>query len=772
MLKNRRSKIILKISTFILTLIPIFFIISSIIANNHSEIITIYHTNDMHSRLESKYTPDGKLVQIGADILKTVKDSTPNSILIDAGDCTQGTLLGSHSRGNDIINLMNLAGYDIMIPGNHEFDYGIDSLKENIKSANFPIISANLLNNDKSPFLKSDKSNGCNIIKNINNKKIGFFALTTSTTKYQTNPDNIEGIVFEDELITAKKQVQYLKNQKVDAIVGITHIGNTESIIKEIPDIDIMIDGHSHEEYTKTLGKTVIQQTGSLSKKLGKIEIQFGPKGISKINPQIIDAENLLNPSNNLIIQYMPNYDIEKFCQEKLNNINRTYNTVAGKITTTLYGGDYEKISINRLQDTNLGNLIGDSLIFEARELLKKYNINDKIDIVSIQNGGGIRTSILGGVVSYGDVLNVSPFDNNIIIKEVTPKNIYQILENGVKSIYFKDNILQGTDGAFPNVGGMRFEFDINEKPTKFNEEKNKIISHGNRVKKVVLINKDGTDKKILDRNDDKTKIALASNNFTTSGGDQYIMIKDLKSIHENESILHDVILNYIKHITINHSSSVNYYSKDSRCKIINEEDMFGNFDATIVIKDDSVILNNKLVKIKIDDNTPFETVSDSNGIVKIQNLSPGSHDISIKCGEFIANFYVNNKIGITSPNVILINETQKNIKDVINIIGDIRNQPYQNINLYISFARKSYNLLSDYEKSQIYNYNTLLLYEKNSNSKSVYDIKKEKITLILNNKLYIYSFIIFTVLIAWYTTSKIYKKLLFSGNYKDIFYK
>ena len=253
----------------------------------------------------------------------------------------------------------------------------------------------------------------------------------------------------------------------------------------------------------------------------------------------------------------------------------------------------------------------------------------------------------------------------------------------------------------------------------------------------------------MLDRNDTKTKIALASNNFTTSGGDQYIMIKDLKSICENGNILQDVVLHYIKHITINHSSSVNYYSKNSRCKIINEENMFKSFDATIFIKNNSVILNNKIVKVQVDDNNYFETFSDNNGIIKIENLEPGAHDISIKCEEFISDFYVNNKIGITSPDIILINETQKNIKDVSNIISDIRNQPFQNINLYISFARKLYNSLSEYEKSQIYNYNTLLLYEKNLNSKSIHNIKKEKIALIINNRLYVYSFIIFVVMIS-----------------------
>ena len=156
-------------------------------AEGEENVITIYHTNDMHGQVGSTYT-NGVLSQIGLDYIKTAKEKTNNSILIDAGDATQGTPMGKFSKGLDIVELMNATGYDLMTLGNHEFDYGKDAVLEIAKSAKFPVVSANTLYNGD-VFLKDiNNNNGCNFIKEINGKKIGFFGITTSkawTTAYQ-----------------------------------------------------------------------------------------------------------------------------------------------------------------------------------------------------------------------------------------------------------------------------------------------------------------------------------------------------------------------------------------------------------------------------------------------------------------------------------------------------------------------------------------------------------------------------------------------------------
>ena len=69
--------------------------------------IVLYHTNDIHGKINSEYGPNGKLMQIGMDVLKTVKSQTENALLVDAGDATQGTVLAKYSKGSDMIKMMN-----------------------------------------------------------------------------------------------------------------------------------------------------------------------------------------------------------------------------------------------------------------------------------------------------------------------------------------------------------------------------------------------------------------------------------------------------------------------------------------------------------------------------------------------------------------------------------------------------------------------------------------------------------------------------------------
>ena len=101
--------------------------------------ITIFTTNDMHGSL----IDDGEKV-IGIVRAAEIKASTPDSVLVDAGDATQGASFASISRGADVISAMNAAGYDLMAAGNHEFDYGADVLGDNADRADFPILAANV----------------------------------------------------------------------------------------------------------------------------------------------------------------------------------------------------------------------------------------------------------------------------------------------------------------------------------------------------------------------------------------------------------------------------------------------------------------------------------------------------------------------------------------------------------------------------------------------------------------------------------------------------
>lgn len=147
-------------------------------AQENSGNVTIYHTNDMHG-----YVTESENV-IGLAKIAALKASNDHSILVDAGDATQGLPIASLSKGADIIRLMNVASYDVMVAGNHEFDFGIDVLKQNVAAANFPILGANVYYNE-SPLLQDQT-----IIEKAG-YRIGFFGISTTQTASSTNPEGM-----------------------------------------------------------------------------------------------------------------------------------------------------------------------------------------------------------------------------------------------------------------------------------------------------------------------------------------------------------------------------------------------------------------------------------------------------------------------------------------------------------------------------------------------------------------------------------------------------
>ncbi len=232
--------------------------------------VVIYHTNDTHGYLSG----DGESI-VGIDTVAGLKESTPGSILVDAGDATQGLPLASLTKGADVIELMNLAGYDLMTAGNHEFDFGTEQFLSNVALADFPILAANIYREGQ-PLLQDvqEGNNGCHTVIQRDGVKIGFFGLTTVETATSTNPAGIADLEFEDEVETAKKEINELEAEDVDVIIAVCHLGNTdasctsvdlaEAMTGEYQDkIDVIIDGHSHTVENDETNGILIVQTGS-----------------------------------------------------------------------------------------------------------------------------------------------------------------------------------------------------------------------------------------------------------------------------------------------------------------------------------------------------------------------------------------------------------------------------------------------------------------------------------------------------------------------------
>lgn len=670
--------------------------------------ITIFHTNDMHSRVLDAYK-NNVLTQIGSDYVSAIKKSVPNSLLIDAGDATQGLPFATLTKGADVINLMNSAGYDGMVLGNHEFDYGQDNTLANAKLANFPVISANTIKNGK-PFLDGiNGNNGCDFIKTVNGLKVGFFGITTQETSYKTNPANIVGITFQDPIATAKTEVAKLKSEGASVIIAIAHIGDDPSsspissdIAKNVDGITAIIDGHSHTLENTVVNNTLIVQTVCYSANLGRLDIKVASDG------KVTASENMISAAD--ATKYTPDSTVSALAAQINAKQQKLFATKIGHTSTALWAGTVNDQSVARIGETNLGDLVADAMKDSASSQVQGTEFQN-LPIVSLENGGGVRDSIPEGDITQGQISTVLPFGNILSLKEVTPAILYQVIENGVCHIVSQDQttgVLTGADGRFPQVAGIRFEYD----PTK---------PSLNRVNKIYLLNADGSDKQLLDKNDTTTKIVLVSNDYEVSGGDGYTMLGSLKNIGEGAS-LDGIVAKYITNLTQNGNGTFSYPIVQGRSKVVSSY-VYKPYTATItLVGSDSKNVPNAKVLYSIDKGNVLSGTTDANGVLKISNIPSGSHTVNILTSGAAADAYISDLIGSGTATPVTANLQTSNsyaAEKVTDIINKISNKVSPADTTAIAAARSAYNLLTPEQRNLVTNYAKLTDAEKAVNPTS-----------------------------------------------------
>jgi 5'-nucleotidase len=254
--------------------------------------LTLLHTNDVHSRIEpvspesanQRSAGKGGFLRVAAYIGQ-VKKETPDVLVFDCGDFSQGTPYYNLFKGDVEIQLMNAIGYDAGTIGNHEFDFGLDNMARLFNMANFPIVCANydvkgtVLEKLVKPYI---------IIKR-NGFKIGVLGLGTKLSG-MVQSFNYEGVLYMDPYEAANKAAAALKKKGCDLVVCLSHLGFQGGakdpvcdveLAKNTRNIDIILGGHSHtfiEEpviHKNQEGKDVyITQMGNSGIFVGRVDIR------------------------------------------------------------------------------------------------------------------------------------------------------------------------------------------------------------------------------------------------------------------------------------------------------------------------------------------------------------------------------------------------------------------------------------------------------------------------------------------------------------------
>lgn len=525
---------------------------TTLAAHQRTFTLTILHNNDGESQLLNA----GSGIEDfgGVARFKTLVDNLRAAALAPTGQRGNGTGVILLSSGDNFLagpefnasldkgvpfydsTAIKLIGYDAMAIGNHEFDFGPDVLADFIEGTDgtIPFITANL-DFSGEPELQALVDHGIimdsTIIKE-NGKRIGIVGLTTPDITFISSPRNVVPDPALAEI--AQAQIDRLTGRGVDIIVLISHLQSVDediALATQLTDLDIMIAGGGDEvlandddllvpgdqvfaEYplyaTGADGTSIpVVTTAGDYKYVGRLIVEFdgngnllavddasGPVRVAGgSNPDAVAADPTMQA---LVVDPVAAY------------LADLANNVIGTSEVALEGRRDPGI---RTEETNLGNLMADSLFWQATLLADDFGV--AAPDVAIQNGGGIRNNNLipAGDITELTTFDIAPFPNFVtIVPDISREQFKEIMENAVSQVEF-------ASGRFAHVSGMSMVYDPNGTPQELDDDGN-VVTPGTRVLEITL--DDGTAIVSGGSVVPGDALSVATIDFLARGGDQY----------------------------------------------------------------------------------------------------------------------------------------------------------------------------------------------------------------------------------------------------------
>ena len=497
--------------------------------------LVVLFTSDVHCGIDSGWG------YAGLYAVKEALSRDNHVLLVDDGDAVQGEPIGTMTTGEAIIDIMNTVGYDVAIPGNHEFDYGMDRFLSLAEKAQFPYISCNFNKEGQQVFPSY-------VVKELDGVKIAFVGLTTPTTLRTSTPryfmndqgEFIYGFLQDEDgqavYSAVQKAVDDARAEGASYVILMAHLGDEDEtspwrydqVIAATTGIDAVLDGHSHDtEQVVALnrdGNPVVRSAcGTKLAHIGALTITTDGKISSELYSWDfpLNATTLFgldNPAAQAVAAASGVLD------EKLSE-------VVAKTAVNLYINDPtvktedgKPIRIVRRTETNLGDLCADAYLDQS----------SGADIAFV-NGGGIRVQLDAGDLTLGNILNVHPFGNSLTVIEVTGQQVLDALEWSVHS-------LPGEFGGFLQVSGLTFEYDSTlESPVLLDENKMFAGVDDTKERRVrsVLIGGEPLDPA-------KTYKLSSHDYMLLNNGDGYTMFDGCPVLQKSVKLDNQVLIDYI----------------------------------------------------------------------------------------------------------------------------------------------------------------------------------------------------------------------------------
>jgi 2',3'-cyclic-nucleotide 2'-phosphodiesterase / 3'-nucleotidase / 5'-nucleotidase len=465
--------------------------------------LRVLATNDFHGRLETM-TPSwagGRPVG-GAAALATYfrmerEGFGGPTILLDGGDIMQGTPLSNLTQGRSTIAYYNAVGYGAAALGNHEFDWGRAVLQERIAQARFPWLAANILvsGTDTTPSWVRDTATF-----QVGNIRVGVIGIITEETPGKTMAAHVAGLEFADGAATIDRWVPALRRSGADFVVVVAHEGATcdeEMTSCEGPMIDwaqrltqkpdLMVGGHTHEIVRWHANGIAIIETGMWGTRYGVVDLE-------RVSPDSVAVWIRGTP-----VAWADRVPADTAMAALVERVR----TEIGPQLTRPIVQTAEPLE-RGAGENPMGRLIADAQRWKADAQ------------IAVMNAGGVRAALPAGPVTWGDLYQVHPFGNMIVVLELRGADLRQVLEHAVRG-----------SAVDAHVSGIIVDYD-QERPA------------GSRIVSVRL--QDGTPLR------DDAIYRVAVNDFLASGvGDGYAPFA--RSLSETPTGMTDldVLIEYVQ---------------------------------------------------------------------------------------------------------------------------------------------------------------------------------------------------------------------------------
>lgn len=480
-----------------------------------SETIVILYENDVHCVVEGY----SKL----AAMKNELKQAYEYVGVVSGGDFIQGNSLGVVSRGEYIVKLMNLVGYDAVTLGNHEFDFGIARLEELIGMMDTEPISCNFekIGENESYFKPYT-------MVSYGDTKIAYIGITTPATLTSSSPaqfkdENGEFVyTFNQTTLyeTVQKNIDAAKAAGADYVIALSHIGyaddsvygaieDVEDLIRNTSGFDVVLDAHSHTpiEGMKATDKggneVLLTSTGTKFEYIGKLVISDG-----KFSSELIKTEEYKNT--------------DAAVDAYIKQINDEYSVLGERKVATsevdLITHDKDGNRLVRKAETNLGDICAEAF---------RSAVGADIGFI---NGGGIRSGISKGDVTFNDLLAVFPFNNTVVLAEISGQTLKDMMEMAMMS-------WPSENGSFPHLSGLTFSVNISIPSSVVLDEQDEFVTVAGqyRVYDMKVFNRESGKYEPIDLN---KKYTIASHNYALIDHGSGMKMLENTVVLKNDGIL------------------------------------------------------------------------------------------------------------------------------------------------------------------------------------------------------------------------------------------